>query len=84
MEQFNENLTELTYPINTRSHFTMLCKKIYNLEFVQGVNFEFIASLKNGFAKYLKLFGDSCKEICNSEAFVDIASAGRHRGLSTT
>ena len=28
-------------------------------------------------------FDDSCEEICNSKAFVDIAIAGRHRGLST-
>ena len=28
-------------------------------------------------------FDDSCEEICNSKAFVDIATAGRHRGLST-
>ena len=28
-------------------------------------------------------FDDSCEEICNSNAFVDIASAGRHHGLST-
>ena len=29
------------------------------------------------------LFDDSCEEICNSKALVDIATAGRHRGLST-
>ena len=29
------------------------------------------------------VFDDSCKEICNSKDFVDIATAGRHRGLST-
>ena len=29
------------------------------------------------------IFDDSCEEICNSKAFVDIASPGRHRGLST-
>ena len=29
------------------------------------------------------LFDDSCEEICNSKAFVDIATAGRHQGLST-
>ena len=28
-------------------------------------------------------FDDSCEEICNSKAFVDLATAGRHRGLST-
>ena len=33
---------------------------------------------------YLLNFDDCCEEICNSKAFVDIATAGRHRGLSTT
>ena len=58
-------------------------KEIENLEFVRGVNFEFIDSLKNNGTKYLLVFDDSCEEICNSKAFVDIATAGRHRGLST-
>ena len=50
---------------------------------MQGVNFEFIDSLKNNGTKYLLIFDDSCEEICISKAFVDIATAGRHRGLST-
>ena len=50
---------------------------------MQGVNFEFIHSLKNNGTKYLLIFDDSCEEFCNSKAFVDIATAGRHRGLST-
>ena len=29
------------------------------------------------------IFDNSCEEICNSKAFVDITTAGRHRGLST-
>ena len=58
-------------------------KKIENLEFVQGVNFEFIDSLKNNGIKYSLLFHDFCEEICNSKAFDDIATTGRHRGLST-
>ena len=58
-------------------------KEIKNLEFVQGVNLEFIDSLKNNGLMYLLLFDDSCEEICKSKAFVDIATAGRHRGLST-
>ena len=58
-------------------------KEIKNLEFVQGVNFEFIDSLKNNGTKYLLIFDDSCEEICNSKAFVDLATAERHRGLST-
>ena len=63
--------------------YDVMQKEIENLEFVQGVNFEFIDSLKNNGTKYLLLFDDSCEEICNSKAFVNIATAGRHRGLST-
>ena len=57
--------------------------EITNLVFVQGVNFEFIDSLKNNGTKFLLIFDDPCEEICNSKAFVDVATAGRHRGLST-
>ena len=59
-------------------------KKIENLEFVRGVNFELSDSLKNNGTKYLLIFEESCEEVCNSKAFVDIVTAGRHRGLSTT
>ena len=62
--------------------YDVMPKEIENLEFVQGVNFEFIDSLKTNGRKYLLVFDDSCEEICNSKAFVDIATAGRHRGLS--
>ena len=58
-------------------------KEIENFEFVSGVNFEFIDSLKNNGTKYLLLFDGSCEKICTSKAFVDIATAGRHCGLST-
>ena len=61
----------------------MLCKRKKKLEFVQGVNFEFIDSLKNNGTKDLLIFGDSCEKICSSKAFVDIATAGRHQGMST-
>ena len=57
--------------------------EIENLEFVQGVNFEFIDSLKKNSTKYLLIVDVSCEKICNSKAFVDIATAGRHRGLWT-
>ena len=50
---------------------------------MQGVNFEFIDSLKLNGTKYLLKFHGSCEEICNSKAFVDIATAEKHRGLST-
>ena len=63
--------------------YNVMQKEIENLEFVQGVNFEFNDSLKNNGTKYLLIFDDSSEEFCNSKAFVDIATAGRHRGLST-
>ena len=59
-------------------------KEIQSLAFFRGVNFEFFDSLKNNGTKYLLKFDDSCEEICISKACVDIATAGRHRGLSTT
>ena len=58
-------------------------KEIDNLEFVQGVHFELINSLKNNGTKYLLIFDDSCAEICNSMEIADIATASRHRGFST-
>ena len=58
-------------------------KEIEKVEFLQGVNFEFIDSSRNNDTKYLLIFDDSCEKICNSKAFVDIATAGRHHGLST-
>ena len=63
--------------------YNVMQKEIENLEFLQGENFEFIDSLKNNGTKYLLIFDDSCEEICNSKAFVDTATAGRHRGLRT-
>ena len=62
--------------------YDVVQKEIENLEFVGGVNFEFIDSLKNNGTKYLLIFDDFCEKICNSKAFVDIATAGRYRGLS--
>ena len=59
-------------------------KEIENLEYVQGVNFEFIDSLKNNGTKNLLKLDNFCEDICNSKAFFDIATAGRHRGLSTS
>ena len=41
--------------------YNVMQKETKNLEFVQGVNFEFIDSLKNNGAKYLLLFVDSCE-----------------------
>ena len=62
--------------------YDIMQKKVENIEFVR-VNFEFVHSLKNNGTKYCLFFDHSCEEICNSKAFVDIVTAGRHRGLST-
>ena len=75
----SQNLLFLsTFPTSLRRYAT--AKK--NIEFLQGVNFEFTDSLKNNGTKYLLIFDHSCEIFCNSKAFVDIATAGRHRALS--
>ena len=58
-------------------------KEIDNLEFDQGVHFEFIKSLKKNGTKYLIIFGDQIAEIFNSKEFVYIATASRHRRFRT-
>ena len=63
--------------------YDVMQTEIEKLEFVQGVNFECYDSLKNNGTKHLLTFDDSCEEIFNSKACLDIATAGRHRGLST-
>ena len=68
---------------HSRLLYNGMQKETKNLQFVQGVNFEYTDSLKNNGTKYLLKFDDSCEDICNSKAFVDTATAGRHRGLST-
>ena len=57
-------------------------KENERLEFLQGVNFEFIDSLKNNGTKYLLIIDASREEICTSKAFVDLANTGRHQVLS--
>ena len=56
--------------------YDVMQKEIENLEFVQGVNFEIIDSLKNNGTKYLLIFDDSCEEICNSKAFLTLPPLG--------
>ena len=56
-------------------------REIGSLQFVLGVSFEFIDSLKNNGTNYLLILDDSCGESCQSKVFVDIATAGRHREL---
>ena len=60
-------------------------KAIWSFEFVQGVNFEFKYSFKKTIKRTWYSFSTHVKrfEICNSKAFVDAATAERHRWLST-
>ena len=64
--------------------YDVMQKEIENLEFVRGVKLGFFDSLKNNVTKYLLISDDPCEAICNSKAFVDIATAAKHRGLSTS
>ena len=66
-----------------QSLYGLMSKNIKNIEFVQGVDFELIQNLPNNGTKYLLIFDDSCEEISSSKEFVKIATAGRHKGLST-
>ena len=66
-----------------QSVYGLMSKNIKNIQFIQGVDFEFIQSLPNNGTKYLLIFDDSCEEISSSKEFVKIATAGRHKGLST-
>ena len=63
--------------------YNVMQKEIKNIEFLQRINFEFTDSFENNGIKYLLISNDYCEEICDSKAFVDIATAGRHRSLST-
>ena len=68
---------------HSQTLYDVMHEDIENPEFVQGVNFQFPDSSKTNGTKYLLINEDSCKEICNSKTFVNIAVAARHRGLST-
>ena len=60
-----------------------MSKDVKNIEFIEGVGFEFFQNLPNNGTKCLIIFGDSCEEISSSKDFVKIGTAGRHKGLST-
>ena len=82
LEHFNTILTKIFFYQYPQPVYDVM-QKFDNLEFVQGVHFEFINSLKKNGTKYLLIFDDSCAEICNSKDLVDFAIAGRHHGVST-
>ena len=68
---------------NPQPLYDILQNEIEILEFVQGVNFGFINSLKNDGTKYLFIFDDSYATICNFKDSVGMATTGRHRSVST-
>ena len=83
LEHFNPNFTKFFFYQHPQPLYDVMQKEIDNLEFVQGEHFEFINCLKNNGTKHLLIFDDSGAEICNSKEFVDIPTAGKHRGVST-
>ena len=65
-----------TFYQHSQPLYDVMQKEIKNLEFVQGVKFEFIDSLKNNGRKYLVIVNNYCKEICNSKAFLTLPRLG--------
>ena len=53
MEQFDQSLTKFIFYQHSQPLYDIMQREIENLEFVRGVNFEFIDSLKNNGTKYL-------------------------------
>ena len=61
-------------------------KESESVVFFQSVNFDFFDSLENKYKQiqnYLFKIDGSSGEICNFQAFVEIATAGRPRRLGT-
>ena len=59
---FQPKFDKIYFFINTPL-YNVMQKENKNLEFVQGVNFEFIDSLKTNCTKYFLKFDNSCEEI---------------------
>ena len=55
--------------------YEQMQKEVENLEFVQGVNFDFIDSLENIGTKYLLICDDPCQEIYASRDFEKISTS---------
>ena len=84
MEPFNQKLTKKIFCHHCWPFYDVMQKEIEIVKFVQSLSVEFTDSLKNNVPKYMVTFDRSCEEICNSKAFVNIATAGNYRGLKTT
>ena len=83
LEHFNPGLTKFIFAINTLNHSVMSCKKFIFLSLFKVYTLNLSTLQKNNGTKCLLIFDYSWAEICNSKEFVDIATAGRHRGFST-
>ena len=55
-----------------------------NFELFQVVDFELKHSSNSNGTKYLLISDTSSEDIGTSKTFADVATAGRHRGLSTS
>ena len=86
MDSFNQFLTKFVFLLTPLATFWCYAKRDWkSCVFLKCklVNFEYIDSLKNNGTKHLLMFEDSFERIWSSNAVVDFATAGRHRGLST-
>ena len=66
-----------------QSLYGLMSRDVKNIEFKEGVDFEFFQKLPNNGTNFRLIFDDSCEEISSSKDFVEIATAGRHKRLST-
>ena len=83
LEPSKQNMIKFTFYQHSQQLYDFLSKEVENLNFVQGVNFEFIDSSKNKGPRHLLIFENSVEKIRNSNKFVVIALAGSYRGLKT-
>ena len=75
---FNKNYFLSPIPATWRCH----AEEKWKFKIVWCLNIEYIESLPKNGADYPIIFDDSCEEIPISNTFTDIATAGKHRGLS--
>ena len=78
---FQQILNFLFFYQHSQPLYDVKQKAFENPEFVQGINFEIIDSLKNSDTKYLLVHVDSYEGFCNAKSFIDFAAAERHHGL---
>ena len=62
--------------------YDTMMQSIAGIEFIQGVDLEFIENLPADGTKYLLIFDDTLDILSKSEKFNEIATASRHRNLN--